>query len=164
MPGRIWKILHAEPEEPAARVLSRCSRDTVDCWHSDNHHVKLALFLQTHGPGEAPAPPGEAKVCIAYESYHPAPLRFTRELRATGGTLDPHNPGEVLELAAGRNRGRNYRSAILPQWVAVQRQPEGVAKIDAHIEVLNGSPALDAEPFPLSVTFPEKDPVPCSCC
>jgi hypothetical protein len=164
MAGRIWKALHAEPQTPAQRVLSRCRQDTVDCWRSDNYNVKLALFLQSHGSDGNPAPAGAGKVCIAYESYHPAPLQFTRELRIAGGSLAEHDPDEVLELAAGRNRGRNYRSAVLPQWVAVKRDAGGVAKIDADIGVVGGSPALDAEPFSLSVTFPEKDPMQCSCC
>jgi len=161
MAGRIWKLIHAEPQTPAQRVLSRCRNDTVDCWRSDDHNVRLAVFLQSHGSQDKPIPAGTARVAIAYESYHPAPIQFTREMRIAGGSLGHYNPGEILELAAGRNRGRNYRSAILPQWVAVHRQATGVAKIDANLSIVKGP---QAQPFPLSVTFPEKDPLPCSCC
>lgn len=165
MAGKIWKILGAEPRSRAQTVLSRCQKvETVDCWRSDDHNVRLGVFLQSHMSDSDPGGPDSAKVCIAYESYHPAPMLFTRRLHVSGGSLADYDPEEVLELAAGRNRGRNYRSGILPQWVRVERQPEGVATIDAHVAVVENSPALGGAPFALSVTFPEEKPLTCSCC
>jgi hypothetical protein len=165
MGGKVWKLLGGEPQTRSQTVLSRCKKGTVDCWRSNDHHIRVAVFLQSHSDGSGAQPPGYAKVCIAYESYHPAPMKFTRTLAVAGGLLGKYDSAEELQLPAGRNRGRNYRSEILPQWVPVQRQLAGVAKIDALIDVVNTPPALSGgSPFELSVTFPDQDPVACSCC
>jgi hypothetical protein len=163
MPGRIWKVVGVEPSTRAQKVLSRCDSSTVDCWRSANRYLRLAAFLRFHGEHGDPDAAGHAKLCIAYESYHPAPMRFTRRLRVVGGALGSYDPDEVLEIPAGRNQGRTSRSEVLPQWVGVQRQREGGAQIAADVDVVANSPAFDDEPFALSITFPEGVP-PCSCC
>jgi hypothetical protein len=161
---RIWKLLRAEPKTQAQRVLDRCKKDTVDCWRSDDYDVRLAVFLQSHPRGSETARKGHAKVCIAYESHHPRPIQLRRRLKVAGGTLGTYDPEEVIELPSGRNRGRSYRSALLPQWVAVERQPGGVAQIDAKMQLLQTTASVDPKMFGLSVTFGEEEPLPCPCC
>jgi hypothetical protein len=161
---KIWKLLGAEPKTQAQRVLGSCKKDTVDCWRSDDYEIRLAVFLQTHRHGSAAPQERYAKVCIAYESHHPRPIELRRRLRVAGGTLGEYDAEEVIELPSGRNRGRSYRSALLPQWVGVERQPEGVAKIDAHLRLMGNTPTANPESFGLSVTFGEQEPLPCPCC
>jgi hypothetical protein len=161
---RIWKLLRAEPKTQAQRVLDRCKKDTVDCWRSDDYDVRLAVFLQSHPRGNEPPRERRAKVCIAYESHHPKPIHLRRRLEVAGGTLGHYDPEEVIELPSGRNRGRSYRSALLPQWVAVERQPDGVAQINAQMQLLHATASVDPEPIGLSVTFSEEEPLPCPCC
>jgi hypothetical protein len=161
---RIWKLLRAEPKTQAQRVLDRCKRNTVDCWRSDDYDVRLAMFLQSHPRGDEETSGHQAKVCIAYESHHPKPIQLRRHLKIAGGTLDAYDPEEVIELPSGRNRGRSYRSALLAQWVAVERQPEGVAQINADIHLFHTTASADPVSFGLSVTFSEEEPPPCPCC
>jgi hypothetical protein len=165
MKEKIWHALHADPQEPPDRVLSRCRDESVHCWNSGPGAIKLALFLQNHS--DEATQTGErdrAAVRFAYRSFHPDPVRFTRSVKVKGGEADRHDPDEEFELLAGRTARRRYRTAILPDSVGVTRGPYG-AQVTATTELGqdDGHGSFHAEPR-LSVSFPEGGRRKCPCC
>jgi hypothetical protein len=165
MKERIWRILHADPQEPPELVLSRCRYDSVHCWSSGPGAVKIALYLQHASHDGQPIDDADsASARFAYRSFHPEPIRFTRSVRVEGGQVDRHDPEKAFELPAGRTTNQRYRTARLPDAIGVTRGPNG-AQVTADIELgqADAHDSFHAEAS-LSVSFPEGGPPKCPCC
>lgn len=164
MKEKIWRVLHADPQEPAERVLSRCGDDSVHCWSSGPGAIKVALYLQHQSHAKQAGEDDRAMARFAYRSFHPDPVRFTRVIKVKGGEADSHDPDEEFELIAGRTNRRQYRTAVLPDAVGITRSPNG-AQVTAVTELgqedAHGS--FHAEPS-FSVSFPEGGQPKCPCC
>jgi hypothetical protein len=162
----IWrKLTGEEPQNSAERVLSRCKqRDSVDCWSSPSGALQMAVFLEQHSDEHGDPVGKRAKVRVAYRTFHPRPVLFTRSVECIGGTVDDYDPAMQLEMMAGRNGARRYRTGIVPNVVNVERGANG-AQIDTQIMFAQTNLQLDGNGETcLSVVFPNGEAPECSCC
>lgn len=153
------------PQTPAERVLSRCKKmESVDCWSSPSGALQVAVFLEQHADEHGDAVGGRAKVRVAYRTFHPQPVAFTRSVGCVGGTVGSHDPGTQLEMMAGRNGARRYRTGIVPDVVDVERGSNGT-QVDAQITFAPTMLQLAGEGNAhFSVVFPDGEAPECSCC
>lgn len=167
---KVWrKAVGAHKQDPAEVVLSRCGDDSypgLHCWRSDSGAVELAVFLESpagHSEGAARSPE-QARVKLAYRSYHPKPFTFTRSYECVGGKIAEHDPAEKFEIVAGKTEGRAFRTEVVPDGVTVDRGANG-AQIKAALDFGKGKPALNGDdPVKLAVSFPSGRTLRCACC
>jgi hypothetical protein len=161
------KILRAvfgeEPKGPAERVLERCGRrPTIDCWTSPAGALVMAVYLEQHGTDGKSPDDKTAKLRIAYTSFHPEAISFTRSYECEGGSVERHDTTKVFKIAAGRTEGRRWRTARVPSLIEVERDADE-SQIEAEIAFISGS----LQPTPggitqFSVLF--EGAADCSCC
>ena len=159
--GKIMRaVLGEEPKKPAERVLERCGRSAaIDCWTSPAGALAMAVYLERHG---AELAEGAARIRIAYTSFHPEPITFTRGYECEGGRLEDHDRSKEWKIPAGRTEGRRWRTARVPGGVAVEREAEET-QIEAEIAFVGeGLQPIPGGVAGFSVLF-EGDPD-CSCC
>jgi hypothetical protein len=161
---KIWrKISGDEPQSPADRVFTRCKWENVECWVSPAGALEVAVFLEKHVVDGATSE-AQANVRVAYRSFHPKPVRFTRDVSCSGGTVDEHDKTVKLTMLPGRNEGKRYRTGIVPDAVGVTRGASG-AQVNAHIVFARSRTQPDVkgeETF--SVVFPDDGTSKCPCC
>jgi hypothetical protein len=136
----------------------------VACWMDPATGVEMAFFLQQHGdPETGEIPLDRADVRIAYRTFHPTPIEFTRSVRARGGSLEDYDPGQVLELPSGRTEGKPYRDSVLPEAVSLKRNGDG-ALVDAHVDFVATIHIGEMRDPAFTVEFRSDDKPSCPCC
>lgn len=167
--GRIWKkVSGEEPKEPADRVLENCGVGPgIRCWSSWAGALELAIYLQRHAEDDTedgrPTKDENAKIRIAYRSFHPEPVRFTRKYEINGGSLASHDALKLFNAAPGRTIGQRSMTARIPDAVSVRRGPNG-SQIEAEIVFVDGGLQPSGETHAqLSLLFPDGE-LKCFCC
>jgi len=162
--GKISRaLLGDEPKSSAERVIERCGkRPEVDCWTSPAGALVMAVYLERHGADSSPPEEKNATLRIAYTSFHPEAIRFTRSYECEGGHVEAHDTTKVFKIGAGRTEGRRWRTTRVPSFVKVERDADQ-CQIEAEIAFVSGG----LQPVPggtaqFSVQF-EGEPD-CSCC
>jgi hypothetical protein len=161
--GKISRVvLGDELKRPAERVLQRCGkRPEIDCWTSPAGALVLAVYLERHHTDDESLDEKAARVRIAYTSFHPEAIEFTRSYASEGGTMEAHDTKKVFKIAAGRTEGR-VMTARIPGFVGVKREADE-CQIEAEIAFASGGlQPTPAGSVPFSVLF-EGTPD-CSCC
>lgn len=162
--GKITRaVLGEEQKTSAERVLERCGkRSGIDCWTSPAGALVMAVYLERHSTDETPLDDKTATLRIAYTSFHPESIEFTRRYECEGGSVENHDTNKVFKIAAGRSEGRRWRTARVPSVIQVKRDADE-SQIEAEISFAKGG----LQPTPggiakFSVLF-EGAPD-CSCC
>ena len=164
--GRIRrKVFGHEPKRPAELVLSRCRQETgLHCWTSTKGALEIAVFLQRHPDQASTVTDDEANVRIAYRSWHPEEIKFTRKMDCENGTLESHDPKQPFKMLTGRVVAHSHRSEIVPDGVRVTRGPGG-AKIEAVLTFDPSGPKVsETGTAEFSFSFPAGESVACLCC
>jgi hypothetical protein len=123
----------------------------------------MAVFLEQHAEEHGSHGDKQAKVRVAYRTFHPQPVQYTRSVECVGGTVGDHDPVKKLAMMAGRSGARRYRTGIVPDAVSV----EGLSgtQVNAKIAFARTRLQLDGEgEAQFSVVFPEDEDLECSCC
>jgi hypothetical protein len=164
--GRIRrKFFGHEPMRAAERVLSSCKEETgLHCWISPKGALEIAVFLERHPELPSSGGSDDGKVRIAYRSWRPEEIEFTRRVDCENGVLESHDPQQPFKMLSGRVVAHSHRSDIVPGAVGVTRKPGGT-KIEAVLTFDPSGPKMsDTGTAEFSFSFPEGKSVACPCC
>jgi hypothetical protein len=162
--GKISRaMLGDEQPSPAERVLKRCGkRPGIDCWTSPAGALVMAVYLERHSTDGHPLDDKTAKLRIAYTSFHPEAIKFTRSYDCEGGSIENHDSTKVFKIAAGQSEGRRWRTARVPSVVEVERDADD-SQIEAEISFVSGG--LQPTPGGIAQFSIQFEGAPdCSCC